>query len=29
MIKTVGIKHLMFSFHNGLLFLKITAWIIK
>lgn len=29
MIITVGIRHLVFHFHNGLLFLKFTAWIIK
>lgn len=29
MIKTVGVKNLMFHFYNDLLFLKFTAWIVK
>lgn len=29
MIKTVGVKNLMFHFYNDLLFLKFTAWRVK
>lgn len=29
MIKTVGVKNLMFHFYNDLLFLKFTVWIVK
>lgn len=29
MIRTVGVKNLMFHFYNDLLFLRFTAWIVK
>lgn len=29
MIKTVGVKNLMFHFYNDLLLLKFTAWIVN
>lgn len=29
LIKTVGVKNLMFYFYSDLLFLKFTVWIVK